>query len=174
MRRTPTHAHHRRVGGGSHNRTTTVGVLRESEVLSAYGFRWTRRFRRPSQRRRHAQPGSHAPCRGRRPSRLADHGLLPVELRGAIELLRCAAAAGTPWRPAGADYLAGWDEEPFDHDDQLPETSWDPQLADVLSHGRRVSEKSRIQTSYGISEQREWASGADRDLNWVVDSAVRV
>jgi uncharacterized protein (TIGR02679 family) len=70
----------------------------------------------------------------------------PGGLRGAIALLRCAGTAGTPWRLTTADYLAGRSEnEPFDHD-QVPDTPWDPQLAEAMRHhGRRVSEESRIQ-----------------------------
>ena len=82
----------------------------------------------------------------------------PGGLHGAIALLRCAGAAGAPWRLTSADYLAGRSEnEPFD-DEQVPDTPWDPQLAEAMRHhGRRVSEESRIQTLLRDLRKRELA-----------------
>jgi hypothetical protein len=66
-------------------------------------------------------------------------------LHGAIALRRQAQAAGRPWRLAAADYLAGPAEgEPF-RPDQVPDTPWDPALADAMRQRcERVSEEARL------------------------------
>jgi uncharacterized protein (TIGR02679 family) len=69
----------------------------------------------------------------------------PRGLHGAITLLRQVQAAGRPWRLAAADYLAGPAEgEPF-RPDQVPDTPWDPALADAMRQRcERVSEEARL------------------------------
>ncbi len=69
----------------------------------------------------------------------------PRGLHGAIALLRQVQAAGRPWRLAAADYLAGPAEgEPF-RPDQVPDTPWDPALADAMRQRcERVSEEARL------------------------------
>jgi uncharacterized protein (TIGR02679 family) len=69
----------------------------------------------------------------------------PRGLHGAITLLRQARAAGRPWRLTAADYLAGPAEgEPF-RPGQVPDTPWDPALAEAMRHRcQRVSEEARL------------------------------
>lgn len=69
----------------------------------------------------------------------------PRGLHGAITVLRQVQAAGQPWRLSAVDYLAGPAEgEPF-RSDQVPDTRWDPALADAMRQRReRVSEEARL------------------------------
>lgn len=69
----------------------------------------------------------------------------PGGIQGAITLLRHAGAAGRPWRLTSAEYLSAPAEgEPF-HPNQVPETPWDPALAQAMRHRReRVSEEARL------------------------------
>jgi uncharacterized protein (TIGR02679 family) len=69
----------------------------------------------------------------------------PRGLHGAITLLRQVQPAGRPWRLTAADYLAGPAEgEPFSPS-QVPDTPWDPTLADAMRHRcQRVSEEARL------------------------------
>jgi uncharacterized protein (TIGR02679 family) len=69
----------------------------------------------------------------------------PRGLHGAITLLRQIQPAGRPWRLTAADYLAGAAEgEPFSPS-QVPDTPWDPALAEAMRHRcERVSEEARL------------------------------
>jgi uncharacterized protein (TIGR02679 family) len=69
----------------------------------------------------------------------------PGGLHGAITLLRQVQAAGQPWCLTAADYLAGPAEgEPFSPS-QVPDTPWDPALAEAMRHRcQRVSEEARL------------------------------
>lgn len=69
----------------------------------------------------------------------------PRGLHGAITLLGQVQRAGQPWRLTTAEYLAGPVEgEPFGPR-QVPDTPWDPALADAMRHRcERVSEEARL------------------------------
>jgi len=69
----------------------------------------------------------------------------PRGLQGAITLLRLVGDAGRPWRLTRAEYLASPAEgEPFTSN-QVPETPWDPALADAMrQRSERVSEEARL------------------------------
>jgi uncharacterized protein (TIGR02679 family) len=69
----------------------------------------------------------------------------PRGLHGAAALLRHVGPAGQPWRLSAADYLAAPSEgNPF-NPDQVPETPWDPALAEAMRRRRqRVSEEARL------------------------------
>ncbi len=69
----------------------------------------------------------------------------PGGLHGAITLLQQVQRAGRPWRLTAAEYLAGPAEgEPFSPD-QVPDTPWDPALANAMRHRcERVSEEARL------------------------------
>jgi uncharacterized protein (TIGR02679 family) len=80
----------------------------------------------------------------------------PGGLRGAIALLRHAEPAAYPWRLTSADYLAAPAEgEPFTPE-QVPDTPWDPTLAEAMRQRRqRVSEESRLRLLLGDLETRQ-------------------
>ena len=69
----------------------------------------------------------------------------PRGLHGAITLLRQVQRAGQPWRLTAAEYLAGPAEgDPFSPG-QVPDTPWDPALANAMRHRcERVSEEARL------------------------------
>jgi uncharacterized protein (TIGR02679 family) len=69
----------------------------------------------------------------------------PGGLQGAIALLRHAGPAGHPWRLTTGEYLSAPAEgEPF-HPNQVPETPWNPALAQAMRHRlERVSEEARL------------------------------
>ena len=82
----------------------------------------------------------------------------PRGLHGAITLLRQVQPAGRPWRLTMADYLTGAAEgEPFSPS-QVPDTPWDPALAEAMRHRcQRVSEEARL---VGLLDDLNQSTGA--------------